>query len=304
LKIDVAEEAPGKYPPTQVELDPGEFLGRTAGPLRRPRFLAVVSSTAVATTLARKASGRVDGFIVEGASAGGHNAPPRGGGLTERGEPRYGPRDDVDLAALRALGRPFWLAGSFSDPDQLRRAREAGAQGVQLGTAFAFCEESGLDAELKQTVLGLSLAGTAEVFTDPRASPTGMPFKVVSVAGSLSEATVYERRTRRCDLGYLRQPYRRPDGGVGYRCPGETHDDYVRKGGAIADTEGRKCLCNGLMGAVGLGQRLGDGSIEPAIITAGAEVIRLREFCREGTTSYRVADVLRYMGVGAAEGSK
>jgi hypothetical protein len=91
---------------------------------------------------------------------------------------------------------------------------------------------------------------------------------------------------------------------VGYRCPGEAHDDYVRKGGAIADTEGRKCLCNGLMGAVGLGQRLGDGSIEPAIITAGAEVVRLREFCREGTKSYRAADVLRYMGVGAAEGSK
>ena len=41
----------------------------------------------------------VDGFIVEGPTAGGHNAPPRGKpALSEQGEPVYGERDVVDLA--------------------------------------------------------------------------------------------------------------------------------------------------------------------------------------------------------------
>jgi len=31
--------------------------------------------------------------------------------LSASGEPVYGPRDEVDLARLRALGLPFWLAG-------------------------------------------------------------------------------------------------------------------------------------------------------------------------------------------------
>ena len=52
-----------------------------------PRFLAVVPAAAVALTLARKASGRVDGFIIAGASAGGHNAPPRGGARDAQGQP-------------------------------------------------------------------------------------------------------------------------------------------------------------------------------------------------------------------------
>jgi nitronate monooxygenase len=295
LKIDVAQEIPGAHPPVCTELDPGDFAGRPAKPLRRPQFLAIVSSSAVATALARKASGRVDGFVVEGHAAGGHNAPPRGGGLNENGEPQYGPRDEIDLAAIRALGRPFWLAGAFSDAAQLRHARAEGAQGVQMGTAFAFCEESGLDPAYKRKIVDLSLAGAAGVFTDPRASPTGMPFKVVSVPGTLSEAEVYEARARRCDLGYLRQPYRRRDGSIGYRCAGEPRDDYVRKEGDLAETEGRKCLCNGLLSAVGLGQKLGEGEAEPAIFTAGEEVTRLARFCPPGKRSYSAADVLRSM---------
>ena len=42
----------------------------------------------LAQALARKASGRVDGFVVEGPTAGGHNAPPRGPlQLSPAGEP-------------------------------------------------------------------------------------------------------------------------------------------------------------------------------------------------------------------------
>jgi nitronate monooxygenase len=138
-----------------VEFDPATVLAHEKRPLARPRFLAIVSSSTLALTLARKSSGKVDGFVVEGATAGGHNAPPRGGGqqLNERGEPVYGPRDTPDLAAIRALGLPFWLAGSQATPDALRAAEAAGATGVQIGTAFAFCRESGLTPGIKSAVL-------------------------------------------------------------------------------------------------------------------------------------------------------
>ena len=36
-----------------------------------------------------------------------------------------------------------------------------------------------------------------------------------------------------------------------------------------SDTVGRKCVCNGLLGTIGLGQQRGD-TVEPAILTAGA----------------------------------
>ena len=76
-----------------------------------------------------------------------------------------------------------------------------GAAGVQVGTAFAYCEESGLDPTLKQRVLEMSRRGELEIFTDPLASPTGFPFKIVKMPGTLSEEMVYRERERICDLG-------------------------------------------------------------------------------------------------------
>src|SRR5690606_29930626 len=119
---------------------------------------------------------------------------------------------------------------------------------------FAYSDESGLAAPLKRQVVERTLAGGVEVFTDPLASPTGFPFKVVSTPGTLSERATYEARTRVCDLGYLREAYEREDGEVGYRCPSEPVDDYVAKGGKVEDTVGRKCLCNALTADVGLAQ--------------------------------------------------
>jgi len=294
LDVALADAAPGEK--HVCRFDPSEWLPATAAPLRRPAFLAIVSSATLATTLARKASGRVDGFVVEGISAGGHNAPPRGGTTRNaRGEPIYGPRDEPDLAAIRALGRPFWLAGSCAFPEKLRAARAAGAAGVQIGTAFAFCEESGLDPQLKRTVLAQSAGGTLTLFTDPRASPTGLPFKVVGAAHTVSDDEVYSHRQRICDLGYLRQPYRRSDGSLGYRCPAEPVEDYVRKGGDRADAVGRKCLCNGLFSAVGLGQVLPSGETEPPIVTAGEDVAEISRFVLPGHESYRAADVIRFV---------
>ena len=84
--------------------------------------------------------------------------------------------------------------------------------------------------------------GDMDVFTDPVASPTGYPFKVLDVAGTLSEEKVYKERPRMCSLGYLRAPYVDNNGKIGYRCPAEPVDNWVKKGGEVEATVGRKCL--------------------------------------------------------------
>ena len=277
-----------------LTFDPSRIMSTDGrAPLRRPRFLAIVASATLAVSLARH-GGRVDGFVVEGPAAGGHSAPPRGPQkLNEAGEPVYGARDSVDLSRMREIGLPFWLAGACATPDGITSARAQGAEGIQVGTLFAFCDESGLEPSLRTRVLAQVGAGTARVFTDPLASPTGFPFKVVQVEGTLSDPAVYAARERRCDLGYLRELYRRDDGTIGYRCGGEPVDDYLRKGGDHAHTVGRKCICNGLLGTIGLGQQRGD-DVEPAILTAGAGLADVAALL-DGRASYSAADVVTYL---------
>lgn len=256
-----------------LTFNPAEYWQATT-PLQRPRFIAVISATSLATTLARKSNGKVDGFVVEGPTAGGHNAPPRGEmHLNERGEPVYGERDVVDLEKLRELGLPFWLAGGVGSPEGLRQALDAGAAGIQVGTLFALCEESGIAPALRAEIVRAVVRGEVSVLTDPRASPTGYPFKVVSTTTAPDPLPARERV---CDLGYLRVAVRGEDGRLIYRCPAEPVADYVRKGGRIEDTEGRRCLCNGLTATVGLAQ-VREDSVEPPIITSGDDLARLGE---------------------------
>ncbi len=292
LKIDIAG-APPEHD-CRNRFDPRSLFPDGPPLLARPQFLAIVSSATLALTLARKSSGRVDGFVVEGAVAGGHNAPPRGPlQLSASGEPVYGPRDAADLPKIRELGLPFWLAGAYSRPEKIAEARAQGATGVQVGTAFAFCEESGIVPEVKRRVRDLIRAGVARVHTDPFASPTGFPFKVVQLAHTLSDAVTFATRERFCDVGYLRQLFRRPDGSVGYRCPGEPVGDFLRKRGAAGETVGRKCLCNGLAATVGLGQIRANGELEPPIVTAGDDLTQLADYFDSGRDSYSAADVVR-----------
>ncbi|TWU39266.1 nitronate monooxygenase [Novipirellula artificiosorum] len=277
-----------------TRFDPVQFTNGELPWLHRPKFLAIVASATLANMLAKKASGYVDGFIVEGPTAGGHNAPPRGPKQTnDRGEPLYGKRDVVDLNAIAALGRPFWLAGSYGSPDQVMRALESGATGVQVGTAFAFCEESGFSGDIKDVVFNMVKAGEVDVKTDAEASPTGFPFKVLQIEGTMSDEKVYKARTRVCDLGFLREGYRKPDGSVGWRCPSEKIAAFTYKGGDADDTVGRKCVCNGLMTNVGLGQRRKNGEDELPLVTCGNDVAGIKGFMKTaGSTSYSAADVV------------
>lgn len=281
----------------RMTFDPAAFRESThLDELVRPSFLPIVSSDALASILTRKATGVIAGFVIEGPLAGGHNAPPRGPlTLTADGQPIYGPRDEVNLEAIRKLGLPFWLAGSYGSPERVREALSKGATGVQAGTAFALCTDSGLVPEFRRTLIGKALAGEARVFTDPVASPTGFPFKVAELAGTLSDPEIYRQRRRVCDLGFLRQAYRKDDGTIGYRCPAEPEAAYVTKGGRLEDTVGRKCLCNALTADIGIPQRLPDGTFEKALVTLGDDFVDIGRFCSPGQLDFSAADVVRVL---------
>jgi len=284
---------------TTMRFDPAEFAECALPPLHRPKFLAIVSSNTLALTMVKKANGRVDGLVIETRTAGGHNAPPRGKlQLSEIGEPIYGDRDSIDIPKLCELGIPFWLAGGYGHPDRLREALALGAAGIQVGTAFAFSDESGLRADFKQELLGKVIAGTASVFTDPLASPTGFPFKVAHLEGTISESDVYDERPRICNLGFLREAYRTSEGEVGYRCASEPLSLYVSKGGNVEETFGRKCICNGLLANVGFPQVLNGNRVEQGIVTAGDDITTVTRFLPAGQTHYSALDVIMELEKG------
>lgn len=284
----------------EVKFDPADLHGGHPPTVARPDFLAIVASTDLAAGLTTLPD-PPDGFIVEAPSAGGHNAPPRGPRRTdELGQPVYDERDEVDLAELRALGLPFWLAGSYGTPAGLQQAIAEGAAGVQLGTAFAFCAESGLVPDLKRQITQEVVDGTVDVRSDWRASPTGFPFRIVQVEGTLSDPKVYEDRRRVCDLGALRVPYKTENGSIGYRCPAEPLRAYSAiKGGREKNTEGRVCLCNGLLATAGLAQyRQKTAYEEPALVTAGSDFEGVRELTGRvaaGEGFYSAGDVIDYV---------
>ncbi|HVX65212.1 MAG TPA: nitronate monooxygenase [Bryobacteraceae bacterium] len=289
---------------TTLRFAPSDFMECDLPTLARPRFLAIISSNTLAATMLKKANGVVDGFIIEGPTAGGHNAPPRGKlELNQAGEPVYGSRDRVDLEKLRQLGLPFWLAGGYGRPEKLREAQAAGAAGVQVGTVFALCAESGLSESYKRQILEGIAACQARVFTDPVASPTHFPFKIVQVEGSLSEAAVYASRPRACDQGYLHEAYRTPEGTVGYRCAAEPEATYAAKGGKPENAPGRKCLCNALLANIGQPQLRTGGYLEQGLVTAGDDLEAAARFLRAGSLVYTAADVVSRVLAGAAERS-
>ncbi len=295
LPVKIADDA--EHEPTLAYFSPTAFSrGKTLPKINRPKFLAIVSSATLAIHLNRSQLGSPDGFVIETPIAGGHNAPPRGKmQLSETGEPIYGDKDIIDIKAIAQIGLPFYLAGGFGTHEQFLYAKSLGAQGVQVGTAFAFCEESGMDPELKKQIIAEIKHGQSKVKTDPLASPTGFPFKVVEAEHTNGLQEVYETRKRICDIGYLREPYRKADGKIGYRCPSEPESDYMAKGGKIEETIGRKCLCNGLVATLGLGQKRRQGAIERAIVTAGDDLKYILRYLRPGEHSYKAIDVLKIL---------
>lgn len=261
---------------------PGTHVSAAQGELKRPLFFAVIASDVLAKTLVKKANGHVDGFVIEHHSAGGHNAPPRRGDA-------YGERDVCSVQKVAELGRPFWLAGSCASPESLAAAKAMGAYGVQVGTAFACCEESGILDSIKSEIIEKHRKGTLEVITDFKASPTGYPFKRVEV-----EANARREACRACDLGYLRTIYLKSDGILGYRCPAGPRKPFLSKGGTADEAEGKHCLCNGLLATIGLGQTRRGIPVQP-LVTWGEDMSFLDAILDPNKSAYTAGDVLDFL---------
>jgi NAD(P)H-dependent flavin oxidoreductase YrpB (nitropropane dioxygenase family) len=280
---------------SRVFLDPGLSFG--ANPkLKRPKFLAIISSNSLAGFLSRNPLTRPDGFVVESHVAGGHSARPRGRmNLDDNGEPIYGARDDTDVASLKDIGLPFWLAGGCASHESLQDALAQGASGIQVGSAFALCRESEIMPEIKKGIISGYLSGNLEVLADPEASPTGFPIKVAQLPETLGDKIVYAKRERICDVGYLRTPFLDKKGKIRYRCPAEPVEDYTEKGGKDTETKNKVCLCNGLLATVGWGQRRRNEGNEEPVVTIGKDLSFLKDIVAKYGQEYSAKDVVAYL---------
>ena len=289
----------------EMTFDPSDYPLPSTTKLIKPAFLAIVASNTLVKALSQH-DNPPNGFVIEGPVAGGHNAPPRN-------KVEYGERDLVNLEDVAEFGHPFWLAGGYDSPEKLKEAQDCGANGIQVGTAFLMSRDSALDPEVRGKIIDRVIGGGVEVVTNMKASPTGLPFKVVQLPGTLSDTETYEDRSRKCDLGFLREAYVvvDKDGNAvvdengkevtDYRCAAEPVANYVKKGGKLEDTLGRICLCNGLMATIGLGQTR-RGRPEKPVITAGdilSEVTqRLVDIYGR---SFSAGDVVRYLRNGNSD---
>ena len=244
----------GRSKTVRVEFNVQKFFGTDLAGLKRPDFVPIVSSDILATFLLKRLPGAIQGFVVEGYTAGGHNAPPRGKlCFNTNGEPIYGERDQPDWSKMRELGLPFWIGGGYASPEGLARAIACGAEGIQVGSIFALCRESGMREDLRREICRLAFGNNLRVKTSIKASPTGFPFKLLNLPNTLADEQLLGKRIPICNQGVLLKPYETPDGKISYRCPAEPVERYLLKGGDIEKTAGVCCICNGLLNVANLG---------------------------------------------------
>ncbi len=269
----------------EMKFDPKSFFKSNLPDLKKPKFIPIISSNLLASLFMTKLPPEsVYGFVIEEPTAGGHNAPPRN-------KVEYGNKDLVNYSEIAKLGLPFWIGGSYSSPEKLKWALSVGAKGIQVGSIFALCNESGMDYLTLKKVRKLGFKNELGVRTDMRVSPTGYPFKVAIVSETLSNENIYRSRKRICDQGCLRSLYEKSDGkNIGYRCSAEPENIYTFKGGDINDTIGRVCLCNGLLSACGLGS-----PNELPIVTLGDDFSFLKELMVNEKDSYSAKKAVNYL---------
>ena len=143
MAIDVAGALPGEK--FYTRFDPRRYLGDAlSGGLKRPQFLAIVSVVDAGDD-ARPQEHRQGGRLRR-------RRRRRVGTMRRRAERcrSIGTASQCTACAIhrtwrgiRDLGLPFWMGGSHATPDKLAAAR-TGRGGIQVGTAFAFCDESGI----------------------------------------------------------------------------------------------------------------------------------------------------------------
>ncbi len=235
-----------------------------------PRMIPILSNYAFSKRIvdiwAKEHGARPFAFVLEHHAAGGHNAPPRN-------KSEFTAQDDVDsyFDKVKALGVPIYVAGAFADGGSGRDLRDwiaRGAYGIQVGSRFALCSDSGMRADLRERIIAANADASLHVATSAVMSPTGYPLKVVPLADTIADPATYAARERICNRLYLAQSHfeTTADGAVieTYVCPAMPEEQYVRLGGDAADTADRVCLCNGLLSTAGY-----YSDIESPLLTLG-----------------------------------
>lgn len=174
-------------------------------------LVPIVSEGRAASLIARKwlRRGRApDAFVVEHPRfAGGHLGATR---LEDVNDPRFDfvralpeIRKALHACGLDADRIPLIAAGGISSPQRMREAFDAGADAVQVGTAFAVTEEGDAHANFKR-VLAEARAEDIVLFM----SVAGLPARAVRtpwLAGYLEKEQVLRRRAkkrRECTLAW------------------------------------------------------------------------------------------------------
>ena len=193
--------------------------------------------------------------------------------------------DAPDRAAFRELEAPFWLAGSNASPEKLAEARASGAQGVQLGSAFAFTEESAIAEDIKRDVLKRARTRSLQ------ASPISKRRPRLPVQDRVREETSLPTcaQGRVCDLGYLRQRISRATliGTVSGRASINLREEGGRK-----RTRPTSFACATILATIDLGQER--PPVRSSAAHAGADLAEIARFVAREPIGIR-GDVLSYM---------
>ncbi len=274
-------------------------------PLVRPAFLSIVSSEHLAVALANSSSEPPDGLIIENHTAGGHNANPSGPMIKDQqGQPIYGDKDIADLEVIRKTGLPFWLGGGLASREKLEFALESGAQGIQAGTIYAMCEESGMRSDHRCAIFKRLRNNSDDsiIVRTTLFSPTGFCFKVADVENTLFDNSIYLMRKRACDIGLLRQigldkPNEAGQRRLFQRCPAEPLESFVKNRGLLRNSAEKRCLCNGLIAGAGFPQTTRNNQNqeweEPSIVTIGENLDGVRRLSSNGQHPYWCIDIAK-----------
>lgn len=144
--FDKQFEAVLKLKPAVFSFVFGLLSGEKIREAREAGILVVGGATTVEEALAQEDSG-VDAIVLQGFEAGGHRAilDP------EASDPGISCLDLLAECSKR-LELPLIAAGGIMNSENIRRALQAGAVAVQMGTAFLACREAGTSAPYRRAL--------------------------------------------------------------------------------------------------------------------------------------------------------
>ncbi len=206
---------------------------------------------------------------------------------TSAGEAIYGERDQVDLAKIRELGLPFWLAGGYGTARKAARgARRRRGRASKSARRSRSAPNRGCGKTTSARCSRKSPPGRrrSPPIRSPR--PTGFPFKVAQLGRDALRA----RRLQgpgahlRSGLPARSVPDAKTERSATAARPSRNRSTY-RRAAKLEETDGRKCICNALLATVGYPQVRKGHRVEPGIVTSGNDLTDIGRFMPPRTGS-------------------